>query len=68
MRSEAYRRENEGRELSEDEEPEHRGEDQVVSNICRYYTMSRAQEANVEDETDFKWGNKRGDGVKNKDV
>ncbi|KAF7820801.1 uncharacterized protein G2W53_026256 [Senna tora] len=29
MRSEAYRRENEGRELSEDEEPEHRGEDQV---------------------------------------
>ncbi|KAF7821577.1 protein ANTI-SILENCING 1 isoform X1 [Senna tora] len=30
--------------------------------------MSRPAEANVEDETYFKWGNKRGDGVKNKDV
>ncbi|KAF7839383.1 protein ANTI-SILENCING 1-like isoform X1 [Senna tora] len=30
--------------------------------------MSCPTEANVEDETDFKWGNKRGDGVKNKDV
>ncbi|KAF7821530.1 protein ANTI-SILENCING 1 isoform X1 [Senna tora] len=30
--------------------------------------MSRPTEANVEDETDFKWGNKRGNGVKNKDV
>ncbi|KAF7839782.1 protein ANTI-SILENCING 1-like isoform X1 [Senna tora] len=40
----------------------------VVSIICRYYAMSCPTEANVEDETDFKWGNKRGDGVKNKDV
>ncbi|KAF7814339.1 protein ANTI-SILENCING 1 isoform X1 [Senna tora] len=30
--------------------------------------MSRSTEANVEDEIDFKWGNKRGVGVKNKDV
>ncbi|KAF7839341.1 uncharacterized protein G2W53_007823 [Senna tora] len=40
----------------------------VVSNICRYYALSRPTKANVEDETDFKWGNKRGDGVKNKEV
>ncbi|KAF7812401.1 protein ANTI-SILENCING 1 isoform X1 [Senna tora] len=30
--------------------------------------MSRPTEENVEDETDFQWGTKRGDGVKNKDV
>ncbi|KAF7821609.1 protein ANTI-SILENCING 1 isoform X1 [Senna tora] len=32
------------------------------------YAMSRPTETNVEDETDFKWGNKKGDSVKNKDV
>ncbi|KAF7814445.1 protein ANTI-SILENCING 1 isoform X1 [Senna tora] len=41
---------------------------EVVSNICRYYAMSRPTEANVEDETYFKWGNKSEVGVKNKDV
>ncbi|KAF7812404.1 protein ANTI-SILENCING 1 isoform X2 [Senna tora] len=40
----------------------------VVSNFCRYYAMSRPTEANAEDEIEFKWGNKREDGVKNKDV
>ncbi|KAF7821406.1 protein ANTI-SILENCING 1 isoform X1 [Senna tora] len=30
--------------------------------------MSRPTKENVEDETYFKWGNKRGNGVKNKDV
>ncbi|KAF7812367.1 protein ANTI-SILENCING 1 isoform X1 [Senna tora] len=41
---------------------------EVVSNICRYYAMSRPTKENVEDETDFKRDNNRGDGLKNKDV
>ncbi|KAF7841904.1 Protein ANTI-SILENCING 1 [Senna tora] len=40
----------------------------AVCGYSRYYAMSRPTEANVEDERDFKWGNKRGDGVKNKYV
>ncbi|KAF7821404.1 protein ANTI-SILENCING 1 isoform X1 [Senna tora] len=32
------------------------------------YVMSCPTEPNVDDETDFKWGNKKGDGVKNKDM
>ncbi|KAF7821343.1 protein ANTI-SILENCING 1 isoform X1 [Senna tora] len=36
--------------------------------MVKNYAMSCPAEANVEDETYFKWGNKRGNGAKNKDV